>query len=61
MRSSGMSHRWPIGLLLLGPCRASPIGADQELVFNLSSGFTYRAGPDLSTIAVAYQLSWGGR
>jgi hypothetical protein len=36
------------------------IRPNQGLVFNLSSGFTYRAGPDFNTIAVAYQYSWGG-
>jgi hypothetical protein len=37
-----------------------PISPSQGLVFNLSSGYTYRAGPDFDTIAVAYQYSWGG-
>ena len=33
---------------------------NQGLIFNLSSGHTWRAGPDFDTIAVAYQYSWGG-
>ncbi len=36
------------------------IKPNQGLVLNLSSGATFRAGPDFNTIAVAYQYSWGG-
>jgi len=39
---------------------AYPLSRNQGLVFNLASGFTFRAGPDFDTIAVAYQVSWGG-
>jgi hypothetical protein len=39
---------------------AVPLSRQQGLVFNLASGFTFRAGPDFDTIAVAYQVSWGG-
>jgi hypothetical protein len=39
---------------------AYAIKPNQGLVLNLSSGATFRAGPDFNTIAVAYQYSWGG-
>ena len=44
----------------VGITLAYPLKPNQGLVFNLASGFTFRAGPDFDTIAVAYQFSWGG-
>lgn len=39
---------------------AYPLARNQGLIFSLASGFTFRAGPDFDTIALAYQFSWGG-
>jgi hypothetical protein len=46
--------------LRTGLTRAYAIRPNQGLIVILASGYTWRAGPDFDTIAVAYQYSWGG-
>ena len=56
----GLSSESDQSNVKVGVTLVYPLKSNQGLVFNLASGFTFRAGPDFDTIAVAYQFSWGG-